>query len=86
MLSPDNARKVMAFYLAFREFDEALLCEDMWLPLAVIRRVVVEKVVGGWSAVVAALLSSILMEPAGLVSGGIDVAVPEVHTIFWEAW
>ena len=82
VLSPDNARKVMAFYLAFREFDEALFMEDMWLPLAVIRRVVVEKVVGGWSAVVAALLSSILMGPAGLVSGGIGVAVPEVHTIF----
>ena len=59
VLSPDNARKVMAVYLAFREFDEALFIDDMWLPLAVIRRVVVEKVVGGWSAVVAALLSSI---------------------------
>lgn len=84
VLAPDNKRKIMAFYCTFREMDAELFNEAVWLPLGVIRRSIVGTVIGGWSAVVSALLGNLLLGPTSLVSGGIDVAVPELHTIFGD--
>eukprot|EP00974_Lingulodinium_polyedra_P098918 9587255-Lingulodinium_polyedra.AAC.1 len=55
-LSPDNKKKVMAFYASFRELGHALRHEEYWFPLGALRRHVANAVQGKWSRVVAALL------------------------------
>lgn len=81
VLSPDNRRKVMAFYATFRELGWAVTHEQYWLPLAVLRREVASQVLGGWSAVVRALLRPLLLGPLGMPSAGVTVCLPEPRTV-----
>ena len=84
VLAPDNRRNIMAFYGTFREVDADMFNEACWLPLGVLRRSIVDTVIGSWSAVMSTLLNNLLLGPTSMVSGGIDVAVPEIHTIFCD--
>lgn len=56
VLRPDNKRKVTAYYWTFKELDEMIRSEHVWLPLALVRHTVAQDIAGGLSATTAALL------------------------------
>ena len=78
VLRPDNKRKVHAFYIAFKEFGPAHLCQEAaWLPLAVLRSCVAKRVAGGFSAVCRTLLGTIFGGPHCLQAAGVVLKLPE---------
>ena len=81
VLRPDNARKFWAFYLGFREMPAtALVREQFWLPLAVLRTHEAQKVVGGISNCFRLLIRSILFDPchAAGIGFAIDLGSPRL--------
>ena len=81
VLRPDNARKFWAFYVGFREMPAtALVREQFWLPLAVLRTHEAQKVVGGISNCFRLLLRSVLFAPchAEGIGFAIDLGRPRL--------
>ena len=44
LLSPDNKRKSLVIWVSFLEFGSLLCCEDLWMPVAVLRQRVAQQV------------------------------------------
>ena len=84
VLRPDNARKVWAIYMGFREYDDNIAFrEQFWIPIAVIRNTIANKVAGGISQCVRLLARSFLFEPckAAVVGFAVDVGSPKLLRI-----
>ena len=71
-LRPANNRKFSAFYISFLEFGLYLRKDTAWLPIAMLRTSVVNKVIGGMSAVVATLILQLFDGPSSLAAAGFD--------------
>jgi len=57
VLKLDNRRKMQGVYLAFLELGpEFLCCQDVWVPVALLRSTVAKTILGGWSGCMKALL------------------------------
>ena len=64
-LRPANNRKFHAFYISFLELGLNLREETSWLPVAMLRSLIVNQVIGGLSSVVASLLKESFNGPGG---------------------
>ena len=83
-LRPDNQRKIIAFYVGFLELGHLLRIEQFWLCVGVLRASIAKQVVGGVSAVVRALLRSLLLGPQSVAKVGIPACLsPGVCRIVW---
>ena len=69
VLAPDNRRKTVMFYASFLEFQQALRCKSMWMTIALVRDDDVQKVCGGLSAVVRALLAAMCLPANSQLTG-----------------
>ena len=70
-----NSRKTMVLNFSFLELHSRLHHDAAWITPLAIRASVIQKVSGGWSAVLRAFLRLLLVGPQGLHSGGHPVAV-----------
>ncbi len=73
-LRPDNARKIWAVYMAFREFGKRRLCQTKyWIPTGVLRTKVAKHVRGGVSNLARTVLRSMFLTTPGWSSEGVAI-------------
>ena len=71
VLRPHNKRKFTAFYMSFLQFGFAALRHDVcWLPVALIRSVVLDTAIGGLSSALRLLLRSMCLHDGGNFADG----------------
>ena len=83
ILKPDNKRKTHATYMSVKEFGAAALHhESVPVTCGFIRRVIVNELVGGMSAVVRHFLRAVLLGDGGFEIGGCfsDCNPPQIRT------
>lgn len=69
VISPDNQRKSYILYVSFLRFNTWLGLEESWLPVGVVRHKTVDKIAGGFSAYMCAVIAALqkqLCPEAGL--------------------
>ncbi len=74
----DNRRKVMVVSVAIKELGQSALSKnDTWLTLAVARtHGVMDRVAGGWSAMLRLLVEDLFLGPLGLRTVGLPLTLP----------
>ena len=78
--APLNRRKVMVFYVSFREMGRFLLTTHAWIPIAVLRHTVANEIDGQYSAISRSMFRSLYIG-SGNMSLGIFLP-PPVSRIF----
>jgi len=75
VMRQDNRRKVMGFYLTFREYGQQAIHHDAaWFPYAIVRTTIMKQIPGKGSALVKCLMRQLLMS-ANNVRNGFDVEI-----------
>jgi hypothetical protein len=81
--APDNQRKIVSFYMTFRELGQQLICNTCcWFVLGVLRSKVVKTTEGGLSYVVAALLRQLFMATENFIAG-VTIQTENGPTLFF---
>ena len=84
ILNTDAGRKFWAFYFSIREFGRrALMHDECWLPIGILRTSIVKKIKGGLSACVRQLFRSwFLGSPLRLSTDGVFLQLVRVQLLF----
>jgi len=83
-LNHDNKRKVMVLSFSFLELGQSCLSSGVfWSTPVAVRSVIIYKVSGGWSSMLAVVLRRLLLGPAGLATAGVPLPLSSgCHLLF----
>ena len=81
-LKVNNQRKCMVLSLTFIELGRENLGRDaVWITPVVVRHSIIQKVVGGWSRMLASFLNLMLFGTNGLQTCGVPITVGDVRLV-----
>ena len=85
VMRPDNLRKMMCYYVSFREFGAYVLKhEAAWLPVAVLRTSIIKDCVGETSGVTRVLMRRLFPEPRDAAGVVVTVGDDMPIIVFFE--